>query len=235
MTELPRRPRPRLGISVWLSSKFDPGMLAPLTVVLESDTDFRSSEGLALIDDVSRLLSHQRQADRGPLGDPAAGQPRAARACPAGVAAGRGQRRLSSALRRGRAASKGAHRRRSQAASGDLAGRDDRVDPDRKARSIISCPRTDDSVARASTGRERSLGPQAGLGCAPVDPGMPEPWNLPVLNNAFDCVIGDQAVTQPQRRRPGPSQRQPAHPATTVRPKRHQVRETAARDFCFAS
>ncbi len=36
-------------------------MLAPLTVVLESTTDFRSSEGLALIDDVSRLLSHQRQ------------------------------------------------------------------------------------------------------------------------------------------------------------------------------
>ena len=36
-------------------------MLAPLTVVLESNTDFRSSEGLALIDDVSRLLSHQRQ------------------------------------------------------------------------------------------------------------------------------------------------------------------------------
>ncbi len=36
-------------------------MLAPLTVVLESDTDLRKSEGLALIDDVSRLLSHQRQ------------------------------------------------------------------------------------------------------------------------------------------------------------------------------
>lgn len=42
------------------AAKFDPGMLAPLTVVLESDVDLRRSEGLAMIDDVSRLLSHQR-------------------------------------------------------------------------------------------------------------------------------------------------------------------------------
>ena len=44
-----------------VTSKFEPGMMAPLTVVLESDTDLRRSEGLALIDDVSRLLSHQRR------------------------------------------------------------------------------------------------------------------------------------------------------------------------------
>jgi RND superfamily putative drug exporter len=58
-----------------VSSKFDPGMLAPLTVVLESDTDLRRSEGLALIDDVSRLLSHQRRLSEvrsatQPLGSP---------------------------------------------------------------------------------------------------------------------------------------------------------------------
>ena len=58
-----------------VSSKFDPGMLAPLTVVLESDTDLHSSEGLALIDDVSRLLSHQRKLSEvrsatQPLGSP---------------------------------------------------------------------------------------------------------------------------------------------------------------------
>ncbi len=58
-----------------VSSKFDPGMLAPLTVVLESDTDLHSSEGLALIDDVSRLLSHQRllsevRSATQPLGSP---------------------------------------------------------------------------------------------------------------------------------------------------------------------
>src|SRR5262249_10953936 len=48
---------------------------APLTVVLESDTDFHKSEGLALIDDVSRLLTHQRRLSEvrsatQPLGSP---------------------------------------------------------------------------------------------------------------------------------------------------------------------
>jgi putative drug exporter of the RND superfamily len=45
----------------WLSTKFDAGTLAPLTVVLESSSDLRSSRGLALIDDLSRFLEHQRQ------------------------------------------------------------------------------------------------------------------------------------------------------------------------------
>ena len=44
-----------------VASRFEPGTMAPLTVVLESDTDLRGSEGLALIDDVSRLLGHQRR------------------------------------------------------------------------------------------------------------------------------------------------------------------------------
>ncbi len=58
-------------------SKFDPGMTAPLTVVLTSkDVDLRSSRGLALIDDVSRLLAHQRsnhevRSATQPLGSPA--------------------------------------------------------------------------------------------------------------------------------------------------------------------
>ncbi len=45
----------------WLAGKFDTGALAPLTVVLESTSDLRSSRGLALIDDVSRFLQHQSQ------------------------------------------------------------------------------------------------------------------------------------------------------------------------------
>jgi RND superfamily putative drug exporter len=44
----------------WLATKFDAGTLAPLTVVVESQSDFRSSEGLALIDDVSRYLARQQ-------------------------------------------------------------------------------------------------------------------------------------------------------------------------------
>jgi RND superfamily putative drug exporter len=43
-----------------IASKFEQGMTAPLTVVLESGNDLRGSEGLALIDDVSRYLSRQR-------------------------------------------------------------------------------------------------------------------------------------------------------------------------------
>ena len=58
-----------------VASKFDAGMMAPLTVVLESDTDLRRSEGLTLIDDVSRLLAHQRRLTEvrsatQPLGSP---------------------------------------------------------------------------------------------------------------------------------------------------------------------
>ena len=58
-----------------VASKFDAGMMAPLTVVLESDSDLRRSEGLTLIDDVSRLLSHQRRLTEvrsatQPLGSP---------------------------------------------------------------------------------------------------------------------------------------------------------------------
>ena len=45
----------------WLATKFDTGALAPLTVVLDSDSDLRGSEGLALIDDVSRFLARQRR------------------------------------------------------------------------------------------------------------------------------------------------------------------------------
>jgi putative drug exporter of the RND superfamily len=60
MTELPTSAASARDFRL-VASRFEPGMLAPLTVVLESDADFRRSEGLALIDDVSRLLSHQRQ------------------------------------------------------------------------------------------------------------------------------------------------------------------------------
>ncbi|AGA26099.1 MMPL family transporter [Singulisphaera acidiphila] len=60
MTELPRETRSAQCLRL-IAEKFEPGMMAPLTVVLESDADFRSSEGLALIDDVSRFLTLQRR------------------------------------------------------------------------------------------------------------------------------------------------------------------------------
>jgi RND superfamily putative drug exporter len=74
LSEMPRRTGSGENLRL-VASKFDPGMMAPLTVVLETDSDFRSSEGLALIDDVSRLLSHQRRLSEvrsatQPLGSP---------------------------------------------------------------------------------------------------------------------------------------------------------------------
>ena len=44
-------------------AKMGSGMTSPLAIVLESSKDLRTSEGLALIDDVSRLLSRQRRLD----------------------------------------------------------------------------------------------------------------------------------------------------------------------------
>jgi putative drug exporter of the RND superfamily len=43
----------------FIAEKFGPGTVAPLAVVIESDQDLRQSPGLALIDDVSRILARQ--------------------------------------------------------------------------------------------------------------------------------------------------------------------------------
>src|SRR5262249_44585674 len=44
----------------FLAARFGPGSMAPLTVLIEADHDLRQSRGLALIDDLSRLLARQR-------------------------------------------------------------------------------------------------------------------------------------------------------------------------------
>jgi RND superfamily putative drug exporter len=74
LSEMPRESASARNLNLILS-KFDPGMTAPLAIVLESNRDLTSSEGLALIDDVSRLLSHQRRhrevrSATQPLGSP---------------------------------------------------------------------------------------------------------------------------------------------------------------------
>ena len=60
MTEMPRDTTSVRNLR-WLSTKFDVGKLSPLTVVLDSDSDLRTSQGLALIDDFSRFLARQRR------------------------------------------------------------------------------------------------------------------------------------------------------------------------------
>jgi putative drug exporter of the RND superfamily len=60
MTEMPRKTASVKNLR-WLAGKFDTGVLSPLTVVLDSTADLRGSEGLALIDDVSRFLARQHR------------------------------------------------------------------------------------------------------------------------------------------------------------------------------
>jgi RND superfamily putative drug exporter len=47
----------------FLATKFGPGAMAPLTILIEADHDLRQSRGLALIDDLSRFLARQRSVD----------------------------------------------------------------------------------------------------------------------------------------------------------------------------
>ncbi len=74
VTELPGPTLSARGLRL-ISAKFGPGIVAPLAVVLESDADFRKSEGIALIDDVCRMLArHKRLVEvrsaTQPLGSP---------------------------------------------------------------------------------------------------------------------------------------------------------------------
>ncbi len=60
VADLPAETPSVRGMSL-ITEKFGAGRVAPLTVLVRSKSDLRKSEGLALIDDVSRLLSHQRK------------------------------------------------------------------------------------------------------------------------------------------------------------------------------
>ncbi len=67
---------PSVGGLRLVAEKFGPGIVAPLTVLLRSDSDLRSSSGLAMVDDVSRMLGRQPFLDEvrsatQPLGSPA--------------------------------------------------------------------------------------------------------------------------------------------------------------------
>ncbi len=59
LLELPSKIPSAEGLKL-IAQKFGPGIAAPLTVVLESKGNLRRSEGLAMIDDLSRSLSRQK-------------------------------------------------------------------------------------------------------------------------------------------------------------------------------
>jgi RND superfamily putative drug exporter len=186
MTELPGSATSARDFRL-VSSKFDPGMLAPLTVILESDTDFRSSEGLALIDDVSRLLAHQRRLTEvrsatQPLGSSAQLQ-RARLASRLGevnagfglLAQGAGQ--LRTGLIEGAAKLRAAIWL--EATTGlSLTG---------KPR-LASQPKSDAAVNRATTGENVASGLKQASAVLEWSPGLPGSWNLPALGHALGAL-----------------------------------------------
>ena len=60
ISEMPRQ-TPSVQTFDLISQKFRPGELAPLTIVLQAEGDLGKSDGLELIDNVSRLLEQQHQ------------------------------------------------------------------------------------------------------------------------------------------------------------------------------
>ena len=59
LLELPAQTASAEGLRL-VARKFGPGIAAPLTVVVESDDNLRGSQGLALIDELSRKLARQK-------------------------------------------------------------------------------------------------------------------------------------------------------------------------------
>jgi RND superfamily putative drug exporter len=192
MTELPRSAASARDFRL-VSSKFEPGMLAPLTVVLESDKDFRSSEGLALIDDVSRLLSHQRRLGEvrsatQPLGSP----DRLARArlasrlgeVNAGFAlltAGAGQ--LRDGLTEGAAKLRAAiwlEQRTGLSITGKPA--------------TAPGPKADPAVTRARAGETLASSIKGASAVLRWSRGLPATWTMPALGHAFQA-LGDSGKT----------------------------------------
>jgi RND superfamily putative drug exporter len=190
MTELPKKTRSVEDFH-FLASKFDPGMLAPLTVVLESDADFRKSEGLSLIDDVSRLLAHHRRLSEvrsatQPLGSP---EPlsRARLASRLGeVNAGfhqlsQGAEQLSKGLTEGAAKLRAAIWLE-EATGLSLTGA-------KPAEGLI--PKSDPSVGRAkvaTSGEVLASGLKQASAVLQWSTGAPASWNLAALQGAFEAL-----------------------------------------------
>jgi putative drug exporter of the RND superfamily len=227
-----------------VASKFDPGMLAPLTVVLESDTDLHSSEGLALIDDVSRLLAHQRRLGEvrsatQPLGSP---QPLArARLASRLGEVNDGFHQLSDGagmLHKGLA--EGAAKLRAalwleEKTGIALSGRP----------TAPNEPKADVAVSRAHTRETLASGLQQASAVLKMSPGMPATWNLPALKRAFDAVNDSGKVTDTVPGMAGPRESapagdetwstgrtaqsdvpdEPAHKPTTLKPHETLLRE----------
>ncbi|HLH28480.1 MAG TPA: hypothetical protein VKW77_06165, partial [Acidimicrobiales bacterium] len=166
-------------------------MLAPLTVVLESDADFRKSEGLALIDDVSRLLSHQRQLTEvrsatQPLGSP---EPlsRARLASRLGEVNAGFHQLAEGAGQLSRGLTEGAAKLRAAIWLEETTGLP--LTSARPAEGLL--PKADHSVGRArvpSGGEVLATGLKQASTVLQWSQGVPASWNLSALQEAFEAL-----------------------------------------------
>ncbi len=196
MTELPRDATSARDFRL-VASKFDPGMLAPLTVVLESDTDLHRSEGLALIDDVSRLLSHQRRLTEvrsatQPLGSPQLLERARLASRLAEVNAGFHQL-ADGAGQLQKGLTEGAAKLRAAIWLEEKTGLTLTGSPvDRGA------PKSDATVTRVHRRDALTSSLKQASAVLQWSPGVPPAWNLPALGQAFE-VMGQANKTAPQR------------------------------------
>jgi RND superfamily putative drug exporter len=230
MTELPKGAKSAADFRL-LASKFAPGMLSPLTVVLESDKDFHSSEGLALIDDVSRLLSHQRQLTEVRSATQPLGSPHPLERARLGSRLGEinvGYRRIADGagqLHKG--LTEGAARLRAAIWLEDnlgvpLTGRN--ANP--------PAPKPDPAVARVRSGAAFATGVKRASSVLQWGNGVPSPWNLPALNGAFNGIA--DARTQQSKTAP-PAATPSSHSEGTAKPKAEKPQEILLRELTRAA
>ena len=230
MTELPPSTSSARDFRL-VASKFDPGMLGPLTVVLEADSDFRRSEGLALIDDVSRLLSHQRRLSEvrsatQPLGSP---HPldRARLASRLGeVNAGfhqlaQGAEQLRKGLTEGAAKLRAAIWLEEKTGL-SLTGKPKAVQP----------PKADSAVTRATARETLASNLMTASAIFRWSQGTSASFDLPALNNAFEAMNGPPLPRAPT---PTIAKAQSSRGSETETPKVEKPQEVLLRELTRAA
>jgi RND superfamily putative drug exporter len=208
LSEMPGHTRSGENLKL-VASKFDPGMMAPLTVVLQCDSDFRSSEGLALIDDVSRLLSHQRRlaevrSATQPLGSPeplsrARLASRLTEVNEGFRLLADGARLLNKGLTEGAAKLRAAlwlEQKTGLKLTGSMAGAASPAPRKEASTSPSPAGATSDTVRGLSSGLKQA---SATLSMAPV---AAPPWDLGAFSNLFDVVAATRLNSR-QAAQPG--------------------------------
>ena len=214
------------------ASKFEPGMLAPLTVVLESDHRL-SKLGRAGLDrrrEPAAVAS--AAAHRGALGHATAGEHRSrssvpgwrrgwARSTPAFISLPTVPRKLQKGLTEGAARLRAAIWLESKTGLSLTGKPGDRV-----------LPKTDDSVGRASTGEALASGLKQASAVLQWTNGLPSPWTLPVLNNAFAGFGDGSGMHNP---RPGMAKNNTAQPTDSGKQTAERPQEVLLRELTRAA